>query len=120
MSAIQQVDLELSVILGTAEMPIHQLLRMGHGAVIELNSLQDEDVMLLINNQPVAKGKVIVSGEAIAVEVRDMIYKPQVFRERQSPLPKSIEKTQALSEDTEQTHDADLDMASEGNTDQNA
>ena len=54
-------------------MPIHQVLRLGRGAVIELDSSEDDEVRILANNLPVAKGTVIVSGNKIAVEVKQLL-----------------------------------------------
>ena len=54
-------------------MPIHQVLRLGRGAVIELDASEDDEVRILANNLPVAKGTVIVSGNKIAVEVKQLL-----------------------------------------------
>jgi flagellar motor switch protein FliN/FliY len=54
-------------------MPIHQVLRLGRGAIIELDSGEDDEVKILANNLPVAKGAVVVSGNRIAVEVRSLL-----------------------------------------------
>lgn len=53
-------------------MPIHQVLRLGRGAIIELDATESDEVKILANNLPVASGAVIVSGNKIAVEVRKM------------------------------------------------
>ena len=44
MATISKVEVEISVVLGTTQMPIHQLLRMGRGAVIELEAIGDDQV----------------------------------------------------------------------------
>jgi len=76
MPVIEDVPLDIAVVLGATTMPIHQLLRMGRGAVIELDQNEDEDVLVLANNLPVAKGTVSVNGSRIAIEIREMIKKP--------------------------------------------
>jgi flagellar motor switch protein FliN/FliY len=70
---LDKVALDIQVVLGTTSMPIHQVLRLGRGAIIELESSEDDEVDILANNLPVAKGTVIVSGNRIAVEVKDMV-----------------------------------------------
>ncbi len=47
MSTFEKINIEVSVVLGGQTMPIHQLLRMGRGAVIELDRSADEDVEIL-------------------------------------------------------------------------
>jgi flagellar motor switch protein FliN len=76
MPVIDDVPLDVAVVLGATTMPIHQLLRMGRGAVIELDQTEDDDVLILANNMPVARGTVSVNGSRIAIEVRELIRKP--------------------------------------------
>jgi flagellar motor switch protein FliN/FliY len=73
-STIESVKVEISVVLGRSVIPMHQLLRMGRGAVIELGSRQDEPVTVLANNRPVAKGDIIIQGERIAVSVTELLH----------------------------------------------
>ena len=59
--------------LGTTTMPIHQVLRLGRGAIIELDTTEEDAVDILANNLPVAKGTVVVNGNRIAVEVGNLL-----------------------------------------------
>jgi flagellar motor switch protein FliN/FliY len=72
-ATIEKVALDIAVVLGTTSMPVHQVLRLGRGAIIELDASEDDDVQILANNLPVAKGNVVVSGNRIAVEVKEML-----------------------------------------------
>ena len=80
MATIDKVSLRIDVVLGTTSMPVHQVLRLGRGAIIELDSSEDDEVKILANNFPVAKGTVIVSGNKIAVEVKEMLPRPPDLR----------------------------------------
>jgi flagellar motor switch protein FliN/FliY len=79
MPIIDSVPVEIAVVLGSTTMPIHQLLRMGRGAVIELETTEEDDVMILANGLPVAMGSVSVNGNRIAVEVRSLITRPRAI-----------------------------------------
>jgi flagellar motor switch protein FliN len=70
---LDDVAVDIAVVLGTTSMPIHQVLRLGRGAVIELDASEDDEVSILANNLSVAKGTVIVSGNRIAVEVKQLL-----------------------------------------------
>jgi flagellar motor switch protein FliN/FliY len=70
---LDNVAIDITVVLGTTSMPIHQVLRLGRGAVIELDSSEEDEVQILANNLSVAKGTVIVSGNKIAVEVKELL-----------------------------------------------
>jgi flagellar motor switch protein FliN/FliY len=72
-NSVGKVNVELSVVLGRASMPIHQLLKMGRGAVIELDAHQDEVIWILANNIPIARGEIMVQGEKIAVSITHKI-----------------------------------------------
>lgn len=76
MATLDKVSVEVSVVLGRSRMPIHQLLRMGRGAVIELESGEEDEVEILANDLPVARGLVVVQGNRIAVEIRELIKRP--------------------------------------------
>ncbi len=73
MPTIDNVSIDIAVVLGTSSMPIHQVLRLGRGAVIELDSSEEDEVSILANNLPVAKGTVVVSGNKIAVEINYLL-----------------------------------------------
>jgi len=73
MSSLQNVKVEIAVVLGRSVIPMHQLLRMGRGAVIELDSHQDEPVTVLANNKAVAKGEIIIEGDRIAVSISETL-----------------------------------------------
>jgi len=78
MSSLDTVKVEIAVVLGHSVIPIHQLLRMGRGAVIELNSHQDDPVVVLANNQPVAKGEILIEGDRIAVSISEILRSTQL------------------------------------------
>ena len=73
MATLEKVSLDIAVVLGTTAMPVHQVLRLGRGAIIELESSEDDEVSILANNLPVAKGIVVVQGNRIAVEVKELL-----------------------------------------------
>ena len=76
---LDRVAIELTVVLGSAQMPIYKLLRMGRGAIIELNATENDEVQILANNHPFARGLVVVSGTRISVEITEMLKRPTVF-----------------------------------------
>ena len=72
-SNISGVKVEISVVLGASTIPMHQLLRMGRGAVIELDSKQDDPVIILANDRPVAKGEIVIHGDKIGVSITELL-----------------------------------------------
>jgi flagellar motor switch protein FliN/FliY len=80
LAKIDDVQCDISVMLGENSVPIHQLLRMGRGAIIELAATEDDEVTILANNMPVAKGNVVVEGSAIAVTVTRLLPRLDTLR----------------------------------------
>ncbi len=68
------------VVLGTTTMPIHQVMRLSRGAIIELDATEADEVKILANNLPVASGVVLVDRNRIAVEVKQMLPSPGLIR----------------------------------------
>ena len=73
MATFDKVSIDITVVLGTTSMPIHQVLRLGRGAVIELDTTEEDAVSVLANNLRVAEGTVVVNGNRIAVEVSRLL-----------------------------------------------
>jgi flagellar motor switch protein FliN/FliY len=79
-ATLDKVAVDVTVVLGTTSMPIHQVLRLGRGAILELDAAEDDPVHILANDLPVAKGMVLVNGNRIAVEVGQLLPRPADMR----------------------------------------
>ncbi len=79
-ATFDKVSVDITVVLGTTSMPVHQVLRLGRGAIIELESAEDDAVSILANNLAIAKGTVVVNGNRIAVEVGELMPRPPDMR----------------------------------------
>ena len=78
MATLDKVAVDITVVLGTTS--IHQVLRLGRGAIIELDAMEEDAVSILANNLPVAKGTVVVKGNRIAVNVAELLPQPPDMR----------------------------------------
>ncbi|MBP6546279.1 MAG: FliM/FliN family flagellar motor switch protein [Phenylobacterium sp.] len=66
---VNAVNVEISVVLGRSTLPMQQLLRMGRGAVIPLDAGVNEEVWILANNHPVARGEIQINEDRISIAV---------------------------------------------------
>ncbi len=80
MEGVLDVKLEVSAVLGTAIMPISQILKLGRGAVVELDRTVGEDIELHANNQIIAKGEVIVVEDRLGVKVNTIMKSAEARR----------------------------------------
>ena len=63
------VPLKVSVVLGRTKRPIKEVLNLTPGAIVELSSLVDEPVEVLVNGTLVARGEVVVVNENFGVRI---------------------------------------------------
>jgi flagellar motor switch protein FliN/FliY len=75
MNTLDQIEVDITVELGSATMPIHHLLRMGRGAIIELNTTENDPLKIYANNTLIANGEVRVEDGRLSVEVMQKIFK---------------------------------------------
>jgi flagellar motor switch protein FliN/FliY len=70
---LEKITVDIMVVLGTTSMPVHQVMRLSRGAIIELDASEQDEVKILANNLPIASGVVQVNRNRIAVEVKQML-----------------------------------------------
>ena len=73
MNTLDQIEVDITVELGSATMPIHHLLRMGRGAIIELDSTEHDPLRVYANNTLIAHGEVKVGDGKLSVELTEKI-----------------------------------------------
>jgi flagellar motor switch protein FliN/FliY len=71
--AVYDVPVEMTAVLGTATMKVSQLLKLGRGAVVELNQRVDEEIELRANDRLIARGDVVVVDEHLGVTMTEII-----------------------------------------------
>lgn len=70
---ILELPLEVSVELGRSSMQIKDLLKLGQGAVVELNKMAGEPAEIYVNQKLMAKGEVVVVNEKFGVKLTEII-----------------------------------------------
>jgi flagellar motor switch protein FliN len=73
MSTLDNIEVDITVELGATTMPIHHLLRMGRGAVIELDATEHDPLKIYANNTLIAQGEVNVDEGHLRVFVTEKI-----------------------------------------------
>ncbi len=75
MSVIDGITIELSIVLGSAEVPIRNILQMSRGAMIPLDCGQDDPSLVYVNGELVAKGRILVDGDQMSLEISEIVKK---------------------------------------------
>ncbi|MTJ83497.1 MAG: flagellar motor switch protein FliN [Telmatospirillum sp.] len=71
--AAYDIQVELYAVLGHANVQVKQLLKLGRGAVVELDRKINEPIDLLVNKTLVGRGEVVVVDDRLGVTVTDML-----------------------------------------------
>jgi flagellar motor switch protein FliN/FliY len=75
MSVLDDITIDMSVVLGSAQVPIRQILKMSRGAMIPLDCGHDDPTLVFVNNKLVAKGKVLVNEDQMSLEITEVVRK---------------------------------------------
>lgn len=73
LSAVYDIPVQVSAVLGRANMQVSQLLKLGRGAVVELDRKVGEAVDIYVNNRLVARGEVVVVDERLGVTMTEIV-----------------------------------------------
>ncbi len=73
LSAVYDIPVQLAAVLGRASMPVNQLLRLGRGAVVELDRKVGEPIDIYVNNRLVARGEVLIVDDHLGITMTEII-----------------------------------------------
>ena len=73
LDAVYDIPVQVSAVLGKAEMQVSQLLKLGRGAVVELERLVGEEIELVAEENIIAKGEVIVIEDRLGVSITKIV-----------------------------------------------
>src|SRR5262249_4279804 len=73
LNAVFDVAVQVSAILGKANMDVSQLLKLGRGAVVELDRKVGEAIDIYVNNRLVARGEVVLVEDRLGVTMTEII-----------------------------------------------
>ncbi len=72
-TAIYDIPVQISAVLGRSSMQVSQLLKLGRGAVIELDRKVGESIDIYVNNRLVARGEVVVVEDKLGVTMTEIV-----------------------------------------------
>jgi len=72
-TAIYDIPIQVSAVLGRSSMQVSQLLKLGRGAVVELDRKVGEAIDIYVNNRLVARGEVVVVDDKLGVTMTEIV-----------------------------------------------
>ena len=71
--AVEDAEVEMRVVLGTAQLRVRDLLKLGRGAVVELDRKVNAPSDVYVAGILVARGEVTIVEDRLAVTISDFI-----------------------------------------------
>ena len=75
MSVLESISVDMTIVLGSTHIPIKQILKMGRGAMIPLDCGHDDPTLVYVNNELVARGRILVNRDQMSLEITDVVRK---------------------------------------------
>ena len=73
LEAVFDVPVKVSAVLGRARMDVGELLKLGPGAVLELDRKVGEAIDIYVNDRLVARGEVVLVEDKLGVTMTEII-----------------------------------------------
>ena len=73
LEAVYDIPVTLSAVLGKTTMQVAQLLKLGRGAVVELDRKLGEAIDIYVNNRLVARGEVVLVEDKLGVTMTEIV-----------------------------------------------
>ena len=72
-SRVLDIPIEITAILGRTKMSLNEILELGRGSLIELDTLENQEVEILVNGKKVAYGQVVISNQNFGIKITEVL-----------------------------------------------
>ena len=73
LKVLENIEVKLTVEVGSTELKIRDLLRLNEGSVVELERLAGDPLDILANGTIIAKGEVVMIGERFGIRFTEVV-----------------------------------------------
>lgn len=73
LEAVYEIPVQVAAVLGKSSMQVSHLLKLGRGAVVELDRKVGEAIDIYVNNRLVARGEVVVVDDKLGITMTEII-----------------------------------------------
>ena len=77
LEAVYDIPVQVSAVLGKSTMEVNELLKLGRGAVVELDRKVGEAIDIYVNNRLVARGEVVVLEDKLVITMTEIFKSDQ-------------------------------------------
>ena len=72
-SRVLDIPIEITAILGRTKMSLNEISELGRGSLIELDTLENQEVEILVNGKKVAYGQVVISNQNFGIKITEVL-----------------------------------------------
>lgn len=72
-SRVLDIPIEITAVLGRTKMSLNEILELGRGSLIELDTLENQEVEILVNGKKVAYGQVVISNQNFGIKITEVL-----------------------------------------------
>ena len=72
-SRVLDIPIEITAILGRTKMSLNEILELGRGSLIELDTLENQEVEIHVNGKKVAYGQVVISNQNFGIKITEVL-----------------------------------------------
>lgn len=80
LEALYDVPVQVSVVLGKTTMQLSDILKLGRGAVVELDTVVGQPIKVYVNNKMVALGEIVIVDNKIGVTLTEVVNNDKDYR----------------------------------------
>ena len=77
-SRILDIPIEITAVLGKTRMPLNEILELGKGSLVELDTLENQEVEILVNGNKIAYGQVVISQQNFGIKITSVLESEQL------------------------------------------
>lgn len=78
-SRILDIPIEITVVLGRTKMTLNEVLELGKGSLIELDTLENQEVEVLVNGKKIAYGQVVIAQQNFGIKITKVLEQEGLF-----------------------------------------
>ena len=72
-SRILDIPIEITAVLGKTRMPLNEILELGKGSLVELDTLENQEVEILVNGKKIAYAPFVIIQQNFGIKITSVL-----------------------------------------------
>lgn len=77
---ILDIPVKVTAVLGRTEISLKDILEFGKGSIVELDTIKDEEVKILVNGKPIAYGQVVIVEQNFGIKITSILEEEELVK----------------------------------------